>query len=101
MARHGEMVGVATQFGEILDEICVVGPSTHRSGNLNKESDLKHLVNELLKKECCVVNVGRSHNGFENFIYETSSSHPVQMRRRLEKHVKKRSRRLRLINARY
>ena len=103
MARHGEMVGVARQLRQLFDEICnVSGPSTHRSGKLNKENDLVHLVNELLKKECCKEkSVGRFHLGFENFSYETSTSHPVQLRRRLEKHVKKRSRRLRLVNATY
>ena len=102
MARHGEMVGVARQLGDILDEICTFsGPRSNRSGHKSMKADINNLVDQLIKKDYCrKLNVERFHPGFENVQLNTLIN-PVQMKKRLKKHVKKRSRMLRIINARY
>ncbi|CAC5401407.1 unnamed protein product [Mytilus coruscus] len=102
MARHGEMVGVAKQLGKIMDRICISSTQYCRSrSEIKRSDDIKHLVNCLLKNDCCKrTTLARYHTGFGDISFSTSTDHPIAMRKRIEKHVKKRSKRLRLINAR-
>ncbi|CAC5417653.1 unnamed protein product [Mytilus coruscus] len=98
IARHSEMVGVSKYLARLMSQVCNSAPQHHRTrGSVKREDDMIHLVDQLLKNSMCKKGGPMQHCGFNNIEHNNSTSHPVHMRKRIEKLLKKRVKRNNLL----
>ncbi|VDI38279.1 Hypothetical predicted protein [Mytilus galloprovincialis] len=98
IARHSEMVGVSKYLARFMSQVCNSAPHHNRTRTcIKREDDMIHLVDQLLKNSMCKKGEPRQHCGFTNISNNNSTSHPVHMRKRIEKLLKKRVKRNNLL----